>query len=149
MRRMKMVLAIVALTSGLAVAGCGGGTGQPGSETTPAAAATGAAGSQDLQITFASTPAPPKAGENWFEVMVMDQDGQPVTDANVSAEFYMAAMPQMNMPEMRNRVELTHEGSGRYAGTGTVMMAGSWDVTVTVSRGGGTIDSETLSVTAQ
>ena len=134
--------------AGLLVVGCGGGAGQPASETAPAPAASGAA-SQDLTITFTSNPAPPKTGENRFEAMVMDQKGQPVTDANVSAEFHMAAMPQMNMPEMRNRVDLTHEGSGRYTGTGMVMMAGSWDVTVTVSRGGQMLDSEQVTVNAQ
>ena len=135
--------------AGLLVVGCGGGTGQPASETAPAPAASGTAAPQDLTITFTSNPAPPKTGENRFEAMVMDQKGQPVTDANVSAEFHMAAMPQMNMPEMRNRVDLMHEGSGRYTGAGMVMMAGSWDVTVTVSRGGQMLDSEKVSVTAQ
>lgn len=149
MRRISVAIGVAALAAGVFVAACGGGTPEPASETTQPAGAPGAAGPQDLSITFTSTPAPPKTGENRFEVMVMDQSGQPVTDAAVSAEFYMAAMPQMNMPEMRNRVELTHEGSGRYSGTGMVMMAGGWDVTVTVSRGGQTLDSEKVTVTAQ
>lgn len=146
MRRLMVVLGLI---GGITLAAaCGGGAEPPASQTTAAPALSGAA-AQDLNITFTSNPAPPKTGENRFEVMVMDQSGQPVTDANVSAEFYMAAMPAMNMPEMRNRVDLTHEGSGRYAGMGMVMMAGGWDVTVTVSRGGQTLDSEKLSVTAQ
>ncbi|MBI2185693.1 MAG: FixH family protein [Acidobacteria bacterium] len=149
MRRLMVMLGLVAV-GGFAAA-CGGNQ-QPAGETAPAAqapAAPAAGAAQDLKITFTSNPAPPKTGENRFEVMVMDHNGQPVTDATVSAEFYMAAMPQMNMPEMRNRVDLAHEGSGRYTGTGMVMMAGSWDVTVTVSRGGQTLDSEKIAVAAK
>ena len=48
------------------------------------------------QITFKSEPDPPKMGENAFEAMVM-ANGQPVTDAEVAVEFFMAAMPTMNM----------------------------------------------------
>ena len=43
-----------------------------------------------------------RLGDNTFEVMVT-QDGKPVTDAMVSTEFYMPAMPSMNMPEMRTK----------------------------------------------
>jgi nitrogen fixation protein FixH len=149
MKRVSVALGVAALAAVTIAAGCGGGAEQPPSQTTPAPAAPGAAASQDLNITFTSNPAPPKTGENTLEVMVMDENGQPVTDANVSVEFYMAAMPSMNMPEMRNRVDLAHESGGRYRGTGNVMMAGGWDVTVTVSRGGQTVDSEKLSITAQ
>ena len=55
-----------------------------------------------------------RTGENNFEVMVMS-GGQPVTDADVSVEFFMAAMPAMNMPEMRNSVPLKHGGGGSIA----------------------------------
>ena len=149
MRRISLTIGIAALAAAVFVVACGGGTPEPASDTAQPPQTSGVAGSQDLNITFTSNPAPPKTGENRFEAMVMDQNGQPVTDANVSAEFHMAAMPQMNMPEMRNRVDLTHEGSGRYTGAGMVMMAGTWDVTVTVSRGGQVLDSEKVSVTAQ
>ena len=149
MKRLTLVVGLIGLGGFIA---CGGGQQEPAGETSPAAEAPAiapAGESQDLQITFNSTPTPPRTGENTFEVLVRDQDGQPVTDANVSVEFYMAAMPSMNMAEMRDRVDLAHESEGRYRGTGNVMMAGGWDVTVTVSRGGQTIDSEKVSVTAQ
>jgi hypothetical protein len=136
-----------------ATVACGGtsqqetpGQGAPAA-TAPATPAAGA--SEALDIAFTSNPAPPKTGENTFEVMVMGANGQPVTGADVAVEFYMAAMPSMNMPEMRNRVALTHEGAGRYRGTGHVMTAGRWDVTVTVSRDGQEIGRKTLSIGAQ
>jgi len=80
--------------------------------------------------------------------MVMS-GGQPVTDADVSVEFFMPAMPAMNMAEMRNTVALRHEGSGRYRGAGNVMMAGNWDATVSVRRGGEVIGSQKFPVTAK
>jgi nitrogen fixation protein FixH len=99
----------------------------------PAPAATAPAGAAEL--TFKSDPETPKMGENAFEVMVM-QDGKPVDDAQVSVEFHMAAMPQMNMAEMRNKADLKPAGNGMYRGTGHVMMAGNWDVTVMAMRDG-------------
>jgi hypothetical protein len=91
---------------------------------------------------------PVKMGENTFDVMVM-QGGQPVTDADVSLQFFMAAMPQMKMSEMKNSVSLKHEGNGRYRGTGNVMMAGDWETTVMVMRGGQELGSRKLTVTAK
>lgn len=100
------------------------------------------------EITFTSDPATPRMGENTFEVMVM-QDGRPVDDASVSVELFMPAMPSMNMAEMRTRADLMPVGNGVYRGTGQVMMAGNWDMTVVATREGQQIGSRKLSVTAQ
>lgn len=100
-----------------------------------------------LDITFTSKPSPPKSGENTFEVTVKDASGKPVTDAEVSAMFYMAAMGAM--PEMKNTVTLKHQKEGRYVGTGQVMMAGKWDVTVSVKRAGKEIGSKKFPITAK
>ena len=151
MKRISAAMAAAAITITTVAAGCGGGTDQPeGGDTAPTASAPAASGSSaDANITFTSTPEPPVTGENTFEVMVLDQNGQPVTDANVSVEFYMAAMPEVKMPEMRNRIELTHQGGGRYGGTGNVMMGGEWDVTVAATRNGEEIGRRTFDVTAK
>jgi hypothetical protein len=100
-----------------------------------------------LDITFKSQPDPPKAGENTFEVTVKGPDGKPVTDGDVSVRFYMAAME--SMPEMRNSISLKHVADGRYRGTGNVMMAGRWDVTVVVTKGGKEVGSRKLAITAK
>ncbi len=108
--------------------GKGGMAGMMG-ESKPAetpAASTRAA----LDITFSSQPNPPKTGENTFDLVIKDAQGKAITDAAVAVSFYMAAMPSMNMPEMRSSVALKHAGDGRYRGTGNVAMAGRWDVTV-------------------
>jgi hypothetical protein len=58
-------------------------------------------------------------------------------------------MPTMNMPAMRNEVRLSSAGGGVYRGTGQVMMAGRWDATVTVTRGGQRVAAKQLTVVAR
>ena len=102
-----------------------------------------------LDITLTSKPSPPKTGDNAFEVVVKDLSGKPVTDADVSVQLYMAAMPAMKMPGMRNTVALKHAKDGVYTGTGKVMMAGGWDATVSVKRAGKEIGSKKFPITAK
>lgn len=102
-----------------------------------------------LDIMLMSKPTPPKMGENTFEVMVKGPDGKPITDADVTVQFYMAAMPEMKMPEMKNTVTLKHQKDGTYVGTGQVMMAGKWDATVIVKRAGKELGSKKFPITAK
>ncbi|MEX2272605.1 MAG: FixH family protein [Vicinamibacterales bacterium] len=118
-------------------------------EDAPPASAPAVGATQPLDITFRTEPDPPKSGETTLEANVKGSNGQPVTDAEVSAEFYMASMPEVKMPEMRNTIALQHEGGGRYRGKGSIMMAGKWDVTVTVKRHGEEVGKRTLTITAQ
>ena len=115
----------------------------------PPQAGSGAALTQQLDITFHSVPDPPKVGENQFEIMVKDPSGKPIADAEVAVQFFMAAMPTMNMPAMRNEVKLSPAGGGVYRGTGQVMMAGRWDASVTVTRGGQRLGAKQLPVVAR
>ena len=116
---------------------------------TASTSATGPRVTQDVDITLTSVPAQPKVGNNTFEATVTGADGKPITDAEVTAMFYMAAVPAMKQPEMKNTVALKHEKEGRYAGTGQVVMAGKWDVTVTVKRAGKEIGSRKFPIAAQ
>lgn len=136
------VLALVVLST----ASCNRSAEQPPTHDTPAPAV---AATQPLDITFRTEPDPPKSGETSIDVTVRGANGQPVTDAEVSAQFYMAPMTEMKMPEMRNAIPLSHDGGGRYKGKGNIMMAGKWDVTVSVRRGAEEIGKRTVSVTAQ
>ena len=138
---MKSLFAVLIVASSLVVSGCGNGNEQSAEPASPVS--TG-----DVEVTFKSEPDPPKAGDNTFDVMVMSA-GQPVTDADVSVEFFMPAMPSMKMPEMRSTVTLKHEGGGRYRGTGNVMMAGSWDATISVKRGGQVVGTHKVPITAK
>ena len=118
-----------------------------GFEAPPAQA--GAAAPSGAQITFRTMPDPPKTGENQFEATVKDASGKPIEDAEVTVQFFMPAMPTMNMPAMRNETKLAPAGGGVYRGTGQLMVAGRWDTTVTVTRGGQRLGTKQLPVVAR
>jgi Cu(I)/Ag(I) efflux system membrane fusion protein len=116
----------------------------------PAAGAGGAAASQPrLTIGFHSIPDPPRVGENQFEVSVKDAAGKPIEEADVNVQFFMAAMPTMNMPAMRNDVKLAPEGGGLYRGRGQMMTTGRWDTSITVTKGGQRLGSRQITVIAK
>ena len=140
MKRFSVALGVVVLGTVLA-AGC---SKDEAPASTPAAEAP--AGSVDVTLT--TQPDPPKMGETTFEAMVM-MGGQPVTDADVTVELFMPAMPSMKMPEMKNSFALKHAGGGRYRGAGNVMMAGGWDATVSVKRGGQEIGARKVPIVAK
>jgi RND family efflux transporter MFP subunit len=115
----------------------------------PPAMAEAAATGERLDIAFRSQPDPPRTGDNTLEVSVKDASGQPISDADVSVTFFMAAMPTMNMPAMRNETKLPPVGGGVYRGSGQVMMGGRWDVTVNVSKAGQRLGSRQFAVVAR
>ena len=98
---------------------------------------------------MATSPDPPKAGDTQFIVTVKDEQGRPVTDAEVTVGIFMAAMPSMNMPAMKSDGKLLHTGGGVYRGTVGVPMLGRWDCTITVLRDGQRIGSRQLGLVAQ
>jgi Cu(I)/Ag(I) efflux system membrane fusion protein/cobalt-zinc-cadmium efflux system membrane fusion protein len=113
---------------------------------TPTSPAGPASSSRQLDISFRSIPDPPRVGENQFEVLVKDDSGKPVEGAEVEIQFFMAAMPTMNMPAMRNVVKLAAAGSGTYRGTGQILLGGRWDATIAVTRTGQQIGSRRTTV---
>jgi RND family efflux transporter MFP subunit len=112
----------------------------------PADAAPPAA---SLDIAFRATPAPPRTGDNVFEVTLRDASGTPVTDADVAVRLFMPAMPTMNMPAMQNEITLPHVGGGVYRGPGQVLMAGRWDATVAASRRGQSLGRKPFTIVAR
>jgi RND family efflux transporter MFP subunit len=113
------------------------------------AAPTAAATAAGTQIAFRTVPDPPKIGDNQMEATVKDAGGKPIDDAEVTVQFFMPAMPTMNMPAMRSEAKLAPAGGGIYRGSGQVMMAGRWDATVTVVRGGQRLGTRQLPVVAR
>jgi RND family efflux transporter MFP subunit len=105
---------------------------------------TSAGATAQLDITFRTVPDPPKTGDNQLEATVKDATGKPIDDADVSVQLFMPAMPTMNMPAMRSEAKLSPAGGGMYRGAAHVAMAGRWDVTVTVTRGGQRLGSKQL-----
>ena len=88
-----------------------------------------------------------KSGDNQFEVMVKGADGKPIEKADVSVLFVMP--PMGAMAEMRNEVKLKPAGGGKYTGSGNVMMAGKWNVTISVKQNGKETGQKKLTVTAK
>jgi hypothetical protein len=148
MKRTKVAIGVAVIAVVAISAGCGTGNEQSASESAQPDSAPAGSAQSGTDITLTTNPDPVRTGDNTFEVVVM-QKGEPVTDATVSTEFYMAAMPSMKMPEMRTKTDLTHVANGMYRGNGQVTMAGNWDVTVTVMRGGQEIGSKKVTVTAK
>ena len=156
MTKRTSVVAGVLLLVGLCAAlqGCSptNETAAPGGTTLasePIATSQAGSAGQTVAIEFRSEPDPPASGENTFEILVTEPDGSPVTDATVETVFSMPALPSMNMPAMRSTATLTHEGSGRYRGSGQLSMGGTWNVIVTASRGAEEIGRLNFSVIAR
>jgi hypothetical protein len=102
-----------------------------------------------LVIALNAPSDPAKAGENTFEVVVQDQSSRPIADADVTVQLFMPAMPTMSMPAMRNTVKTTTVGNGVYRGSGEIMMAGRWEVTITVMRNGQRLGSQQSTLVAR
>lgn len=143
-RHLRSSIAAIIAIAAILLIGTACSDDRSASSAAPAAASSG----QGLNIAF-RTLASPTSGENKIEAVVKRADGTPVTDADVSVTFRMPAMPSMNMPEMHSTTALTHEREGRYVGTGQLEMAGSWNVTVTVSRNGAQVGSQRFSLIAK
>lgn len=86
----------------------------------------------DLNVTLALTPYPPVGWqEASFDVTLTDGQGQAITDAQISLDLTMPAMP---MPQ--NTVVAQHTSTGFYHGTGRFTMRGLWRIEVIIERGG-------------
>lgn len=115
----------------------------------PLFGSSASAAEQALQITLKTNPDPPRSGNNTVEVTVLDSAGAAIVDAVVEVRFYMAAMPSMNMPEMSAKFATTPTGKGRYTGTGKLVMGGTWEVTVTVTKNGKRLARKKFTVNAR
>jgi hypothetical protein len=94
----------------------------PGAGARPStSAATG-----NLQLS--SDPDPPHKGGNVFHVKLTDASGAPISGADVTVTFFMAAMPAMGMASMRTPVTLSDKGNGLYEGSGQLENGGTWRV---------------------
>ena len=93
-------------------------------------------------IEVTTDPNPPARGKNRVTVALRDAAGKPVTAASVSVEFFMAAMPAMNMSAMRASVDAREEAPGVYAGIADLHSGGTWQVTVIATAAGKTIASK-------
>lgn len=101
-----------------------------------------------IGIDLSTEPDPPHKGANAVRIKLTGADGKPVTGAEVNVTFFMAAMPAMGMAAMRDMATLTDKGNGLYEGRVQLQTGGTWQVSVTAQRGGQTIATKQLSVSA-
>lgn len=104
---------------------------------------------ESLDIAYKGLPDPLREGDNAIEVVVMQTNGAPLTDGVVIVTYSMAAMPSMNMPEMRDAFTLTHQGEGKYSGHVRLSMAGTWQVSVAVTHAGKTLGKKEFMLIAK
>lgn len=141
-----------ALLSTLLAAGCGGGTGGEGGQTSTATHASVCASDPSamdyapgmeqsaadgkIKITLVSAaPAPPAKGGNVFVIDVADEGGQPVSGASIDVKSFMPAHGHS-----ATVVPTVKAGSqpGRYDVSGVeLFMLGLWQITFTVTPAGG------------
>ena len=118
----------------------------------PGSGGMGAQGNQSQSaqgnIEFTTDPNPPQKGNNVFRVKLTDSKGAVVSGADVSATFFMAAMPAMGMAAMTATAKLSDKGNGLYEGAGSLGSGGTWRVSITAQKNGRLIATKQLSVDA-
>ncbi|MGH9467494.1 MAG: hypothetical protein ACRD1Y_09060 [Terriglobales bacterium] len=90
------------------------------------------------KLEFVSNPTPPVAGAlTRFRCLLTTASGAPVDGAAALLTLVPQAAPHRSMPAgAALHIELAPRGNGIYAGTGTIRGAGTWEVTLTLSRRG-------------
>jgi Cu(I)/Ag(I) efflux system membrane fusion protein/cobalt-zinc-cadmium efflux system membrane fusion protein len=107
-----------------------------------------AAPSRQIQIDMGTQPSPLRKGANTVRVKLTATDGKAIEGAQVTATFFMTAMPAMGMAAERATCFLADKGNGLYEGPLQLNAGGTWKVTVTVQRGGQTVATKQLSAEA-
>jgi Cu(I)/Ag(I) efflux system membrane fusion protein/cobalt-zinc-cadmium efflux system membrane fusion protein len=99
-------------------------------------------------VELTTDPDPPHKGSNIVRVKLTGQGGKPVTGANLTVTFFMAAMPAMGMAAMKTVVDASDRGGGRYEGKGDLGSGGTWQVTINAQQNGQTIANKQLTLNA-
>jgi len=99
-------------------------------------------------VELTTEPQPPHKGSNIVHVKLTGQDGKPISGANVTVTFYMAAMPAMGMAAMKTVINATDKGGGMYEGKGDLGTGGTWQVSIRAQQNGQTIANKQLTVNA-
>lgn len=123
-----------------------------GSYAPPPPGAGGAAAmsqtTQQANAQLMTDPNPPRKGNNIFRLRLTSNDGKAIAGADVTVTFFMAAMPAMNMAEMKTMTKLADKGNGLYEGSGELGSGGTWQVTVLATQNGQPLVRRQLTVSA-
>jgi RND family efflux transporter MFP subunit len=114
----------------------------------PGAGGAAAMNAAAVNVALTSEPSPPRKGSNIFRVKLTDEKGAPISGAQVTATFFMPAMPAMGMSAMKTVVNCADKGAGLYEGSGELGSGGTWQVTITAQQNGRTIASKQLTMNA-
>jgi len=117
MKRVILVLSMLALIVGV---GC-----SKGFETTKQ--------TEQYTVVVTMDKNPPIIGDNRVEIQVSDKSGKPFKDAAVKVEYGMPAMPGMQAMDYSADAAF-QENTNRYIATINPSMAGSWYITVLITR---------------
>jgi Cu(I)/Ag(I) efflux system membrane fusion protein/cobalt-zinc-cadmium efflux system membrane fusion protein len=112
------------------------------------AASMNAPAQQQANVELTTDPDPPHKGSNIVRVKLTGQDGKPITGANVTVTFFMAAMPAMGMASMKTVINASDKGGGMYEGKGDLGSGGTWQVTIRAQQNGQTIANKQLTLNA-
>jgi membrane fusion protein, copper/silver efflux system len=99
-------------------------------------------------MEFTSDPNPLVRGHNKVTVTLRDPKGAPISGAQVTVSFYMAAMPSMGMTAMRAQGAADDQGNGIYATNIELPSGGTWSLTIAASKGGHPIATKQVDVSA-
>ncbi len=89
------------------------------------------AGEYDVEIKIDKNP--PVVGDNNIEIEIKDAAGKYITDAKVTVEYSMPAMP--GMPAMNYKTDAKLKGN-EYKAMMNLSMSGAWNIAVKIIRGG-------------
>jgi len=112
------------------------------------AAAMNTSAQAQANAELTTQPSPPQKGNNTFRVKLTDAAGKPISGAQVTVTFFMAAMPAMGMAAMKTVVQASDKGGGMYEGSGSLGSGGTWQVTITAAQNGQTIAHKQVNVDA-
>jgi len=91
------------------------------------------AGDYDVEVKIDKNP--PVVGDNNITVEIKDASGKYVTDAKVTVDYSMPAMP--GMPAMNEKADTALKGN-EYRAKMVLSMAGSWNISIRITRAGKT-----------
>jgi RND family efflux transporter MFP subunit len=105
-------------------------------------------GVPQVSVAFTSDPNPLVRGHNRAIVTLRDSKGAPISGAQVTVTFYMAAMPAMGMTAMLAQGAAEDQGNGIYAANIDLPSGGTWSLTIVASKDGHPIATKQLEVSA-
>ena len=101
------------------------------------------------KVVLTTVPSPAQKGTITVRVKLTDPVSKPIVGADVAVTFFMAAMPEMSMAEMKTVIKGSDKGAGMYEGKVDLGSGGMWQVTVTAKQNGQTIATRKLTVKAE